>query len=479
MTDLSQRGTLAVPARRIMGRGAIAPKVLTDIYAGVDAAIIMLTGLAAAHVYVWGGLGIEDYLATYFWPILLASAALPLVNRRAGLYRLDRLVRFAPNAGPIVGRVLAVFLALALVGAAVGVANDYSRLWFGTWLAASLVAVLLFRALASRVYGSVPVRDAIRRKVVVYGFGAPLKALLRKFHAGEVDAELAGVFTHGGVGIDGAGKGDANDLVRFGQENEVDTVIIAVPAGATVRLDGLLNQLGLLPVDIRLYASFGGAELPVVATETMDGLPAVGLQRKPISDWGMQVKRVLDLVLASLALVGLAPLLLLTAIAIKLESSGPVLFRQERGGLNNRLFTIYKFRTMRAAGSDGFAQAQRNDARVTAVGRILRRLSIDELPQLLNVLKGEMSIVGPRPHPVPLNERFEVTLPLYARRNRVRPGITGWAQINDCRGPTETDEEMRKRLEHDLHYIDNWSVWLDLSIIVATPFMGLVHKNAV
>lgn len=205
----------------------------------------------------------------------------------------------------------------------------------------------------------------------------------------------------------------------------------------------------------------------------------IDLQQKPLSGWGRFVKAVEDYAIAAVATVLLLPLLAIVALAIKLDSRGPVIFRQHRHGLDNRVITVFKFRTMHVQPEgDTFRQATRNDRRVTRIGRFLRRTSIDELPQLFNVLRGEMSIVGPRPHAVEMNAAYESLLPLYNTRHRVKPGITGWAQINDHRGPTYTVEDMRKRLEHDLHYIENWSLAFDLSIIAATPFIGLTHKNA-
>ena len=191
-------------------------------------------------------------------------------------------------------------------------------------------------------------------------------------------------------------------------------------------------------------------------------------------------KRALDLSAATALLLALMPFLALIALAIKLDSHGPVFFRQWRIGLDQKSFQIWKFRTMRAEeGPDApFRQAQRQDDRVTRVGTVLRRLSIDELPQLMNVIRGEMSLVGPRPHPLPLNRSFEGRLHRYADRHLVLPGITGLAQINGCRGETETLEKMARRLEYDLIYVGRWSFWLDLQILAQTLMGRFLHTNA-
>ena len=190
-----------------------------------------------------------------------------------------------------------------------------------------------------------------------------------------------------------------------------------------------------------------------------------------MTDDHVLIKRILDVAVAGAALIALLPLLCIVALAIKLDSRGPVFFRQRRIGLNNQVFKIFKFRSMTVAqDGDVVEQAQRNDPRVTRVGRIIRSTSIDELPQLINVLLGHMSIVGPRPHAIAHDRQFEQQFDLFARRRRVLPGITGWAQINGYRGETRTEADVRGRLEHDLYYIDNWSIWFDLEIIARTAF---------
>jgi putative colanic acid biosynthesis UDP-glucose lipid carrier transferase len=205
----------------------------------------------------------------------------------------------------------------------------------------------------------------------------------------------------------------------------------------------------------------------------------VALLRQPVRGPGAVAKRTIDLVLAATAIVVLAPLLLFTAVAIKLDSAGPILFRQMRAGYGQSRFQVWKFRTMRHDAESGvFRQARQADDRVTRVGRVLRRWSIDELPQLFNVLRGEMSLVGPRPHPLPLNERFQPLIPLYNVRHRVHPGITGLAQVNGCRGETDTVEKMAQRVAYDLQYIRTWSIWLDLWIILLTASGRFTHRNA-
>ena len=205
----------------------------------------------------------------------------------------------------------------------------------------------------------------------------------------------------------------------------------------------------------------------------------INLVRAPLSNVETLTKRAMDIVLASIALVFLAPVFMIIALLIKLDSRGPVFFFQLRHGFNQKPFPIIKFRTMTVT-EDGTSirQATRNDPRVTRIGRFLRRWNIDELPQVVNVLKGEMSIVGPRPHALIHNHEFQNRIALYARRHNVKPGITGWAQVNGYRGQTDTDDKMRGRVEHDLYYIDNWSIWFDIQIILMTVFSRRAFSNA-
>jgi Undecaprenyl-phosphate glucose phosphotransferase len=211
----------------------------------------------------------------------------------------------------------------------------------------------------------------------------------------------------------------------------------------------------------------------------LGGIPSIQLQRQPLSWVDQLVKRCFDVVVSLTGLVLMSPVLLIAGLAIKLDSAGPILFRQTRHGFNNSVIRVFKLRTMRVVETDAqFKQATSNDPRITTVGRLLRRCNIDELPQLLNVLTGEMSIVGPRPHATEHNKMFEHRIGMFARRHNVKPGITGWAQINGYRGVTDTVDKMERRIAHDIHYIDNWSLLLDLRIVLLTVFSSKAYKNA-
>jgi putative colanic acid biosynthesis UDP-glucose lipid carrier transferase len=212
----------------------------------------------------------------------------------------------------------------------------------------------------------------------------------------------------------------------------------------------------------------------------MGGVPLLGVLQRPFSRWGYLVKAVEDYALATLLLILTAPLMLAIALAVWLDSPGPIIFRQKRYGFNNGTIEVFKFRTMRTDQdeNDRAVQARRDDRRLTRLGHWLRRTSLDELPQLFNVLRGEMSVVGPRPHMVEHNQQYAALIETYLGRHRVKPGITGWAQVNGWRGETDTLEKMERRIGHDLYYIENWSLSFDLRILAWTLLVGLIHPNA-
>jgi Undecaprenyl-phosphate glucose phosphotransferase len=280
--------------------------------------------------------------------------------------------------------------------------------------------------------------------------------------------------------------GGIDELLDFARRHPVDQVIVALPWDAEDRVLACLRRLRPLPVDVRLCPDLIGFHLSHRGVTHLAGIPLLNVFDRPLPGWAYLAKAVEDRVLAALILLLVAPLMLTVAVGVKLTSKGPVLYRQKRYGMNNELIEILKFRTMHAAacddggsgGAEGFRQATRGDPRVTPLGRLLRRTSLDELPQFLNVLRGDMSVVGPRPHAVAHHERFAPLIDSYIARHRVKPGITGWAQVNGLRGETDTVENMERRLEHDLYYIENWSLSLDLRIILRTLLVGFTHPNA-
>jgi Undecaprenyl-phosphate glucose phosphotransferase len=265
-----------------------------------------------------------------------------------------------------------------------------------------------------------------------------------------------------------------------GPYRHVDEVWIAYTLEGRAQLTSALEQLNQCTAAIRIVPDLLSVELSNAVPSEVAGVSMLDLNRTPITGLNRVVKDVEDRLLAALALVLMTPFMVLIAIGIKVSSPGPVFFRQRRHGLRGEGFEILKFRTMHLhREEDGqVTQARRDDERVFGFGRFLRRSSLDELPQLLNVLSGQMSLVGPRPHAEAHNRYYQTIIERYMWRHAVKPGITGWAQVHGLRGETESVEKMEQRLEYDLYYIQNWSIWLDLEILALTLFRGILNPNA-
>ncbi|HMO28189.1 undecaprenyl-phosphate glucose phosphotransferase [Enterovirga sp.] len=323
-------------------------------------------------------------------------------------------------------------------------------------------------------------RITAAQRLLVVGTEAAVATFLRQHQPWRLGYELVGTISvtpvpHGEEPVPTASFLRAIERTRH---LNVDDVYIAVPWSETETIDLCVEAFLNTPTAVHLAPERILNRFDQVSISRVGAMASLELTR-PMSPIAVVAKRILDLVLASAALVLLSPLLALVALAIRLGSPGPAFFFQTRYGFNQRPFRIVKFRTMSTYHDSGdVPQATKNDPRITPIGRLLRATNIDELPQLLNVLKGDMSLVGPRPHAVPHNRAYERRIALYARRHNVRPGITGWAQVNGLRGETDTEDKMRRRVEHDLYYIDNWSMLLDLRILFRTVFSTKAYRNA-
>ena len=278
--------------------------------------------------------------------------------------------------------------------------------------------------------------------------------------------------------------GMVDDLVDYARKTKLDLVIFTLPISAEKRILQMLSKLWVLPIDIRLSAHTSKLRLRPRSYSYIGSVPVLDVFDKPIADWDLVLKWLFDKVVGTLLLLLVSPVLLITALAVKIDSRGPVFFRQKRYGFNNELIEVFKFRSMHVDQCDATAAklVTKGDPRVTRVGRFIRRTSIDELPQLFNVVfKGDLSLVGPRPHALHAkaeNRLYDQVVDGYFARHKVKPGITGWAQVNGWRGETDTEEKIQRRVEHDLYYIENWSVFFDLYILAVTPFALLKSDNA-
>ncbi|AIC26750.1 undecaprenyl-phosphate glucose phosphotransferase protein [Rhizobium etli bv. mimosae str. IE4771] len=330
----------------------------------------------------------------------------------------------------------------------------------------------------------------MERRAVIVGGGEPAKELIRILEQqADNDIRICGIFDDRGekrspIMVAGYPKlGTVAELVEFVRLTRIDMLIIALPLSAEARIFDLLKKLWILPVDIRLAAHANRLRFRPRAYSHVGSVPMLDIFKKPIRDWDSVAKRGFDIFFTVVALALLWPLMLVTAAAIKATSEGPVFFMQKRHGFNNEIINVFKFRSMYTNMADptGKAAVTKGDPRVTRVGRFIRKTSIDELPQLFNVLRGELSLVGPRPHAVLAQARdraFGDVVEGYFARHRVKPGVTGWAQINGWRGEVDNDEKIKFRTAYDLYYIENWSLWFDLKILFLTPIRLLNTENA-
>lgn len=358
------------------------------------------------------------------------------------------------------------------------------------WLAMAFVLLTLVRIAAVRVVAALTAAGLLVRKTVLVGGGKEADDLIAAFQRdGAAQLQILGVFDDrtGERGFDTtatlARLGTFEDLEKFCRDQSVDLLIVTVPTRAEDRLLHILNKLFALQVDIRISALNAKLRLNANAYNYIGKVPMLAVMDRPLTDWDRALKNLEDRVLGALLLILVAPIMAIAAIAIRLDSKGPIFFKQKRYGFNNELVEVFKFRSMYTDLADATASklVTRDDPRVTPVGRFIRRTSIDELPQLFNVLLGTMSLVGPRPHATQAKageDLYQDVVHGYYARHRVKPGVTGWAQVNGWRGETDTHDKILSRVEYDLYYIDNWSVLLDLYIIALTPFSLLSAKNA-
>jgi len=454
----------------------IPDRIVLDILMLVEVGLVVVSAAIAKLLYIAFFLESRQDHQPYVLAGLAGGIVLHYMLRMRGLHERDAYLGWRRRLGEFLMTIGLSFLVLIALAYLLKISADYSRGWLLTWLALVSITMLLSRPASASLLRWLASTGYTARRIAVVASGATGLRLAERLRQA-AGVRIVGVFDE--IGKDGQGKPRASiaDLISIGQRNQIDEVVVALCNAPQPQTARLIDELSVLPVDVWLCpAEF---DMPILGTSRLGALSLLQVKPKPIRDWGYVLKLTLDYVLGAISLILFAPLMLAVALAIKLDSPGPVLFKQRRHGYNHRLIHVYKFRTMRVA-EDGavVVQARKDDDRVTRIGKFLRRTSIDELPQLFNVLKGEMSLVGPRPHAVAHNQLYCARLERYANRHCVKPGMTGWAQIHGFRGPTEDPEQMRKRVQMDLYYIENWSISLDLKIIALTPFVGFVHRNA-
>jgi Undecaprenyl-phosphate glucose phosphotransferase len=449
-----------------------------------DALVIVLSGLV-------GGIGyqlVAGHSITSILPYCAAGLLAGLIHvlrmRGSGFYDFPDSAKPRVELTEILICWFTTALLLAFVAFLLKVGVDYSRGSFITFCFLAPLGLLGVRKLTKVSLGEAISRGAIgRRDTVLLGDFNEISALepqdlLAVFGAVEINRFY---FSREG---DSSARLAAdtrimNSAANFVRRNNCSEILLALPWDDTGRIEFVREQIKTLPVAARLLPDSRVRCLTHFTSSARQRVLAIEIQRAPLSGAQRFVKRTMDIILAASALVFFLPILALTALAIKLDSPGPVIFRQNRNGFNGRQFVIYKFRTMNVQeNGPTILQATRDDPRVTSIGRLLRSASIDELPQLFNVLKGDMSVIGPRPHALAHDSLFENVLRDYAFRHHVKPGITGWAQCNGARGGTPSIEQISERVKLDLWYINNWSLWLDVQILIKTFFEVLRKRNA-
>lgn len=456
--------------------------VIVGIAQAIEIVLLVVTGLYVFGIN--GGDTLLSVLTTLGIVAVTEAVTSALGMHTVPAYRLRNQIWKSAFAWIVAFAVLACLLLLFDRDEAL------SRTFIGVFWASGLLVLVAWRTALHLLVVHASIAGRFRRRTVIVGGGKDAEELIASMAREKDDINLIGLFDDRGdhrspESVASVAKlGRVADLIEFARRTRVDLVVVSMPLFAEQRVLDMLRQLWVLPVDIRLSAHMSKLKFTRKAYSYVGGIPVFDMADRPISDWNRVFKWLFDKVVAITALIMLSPIMIGTAIAIKLESKGPVFFRQKRHGFNNQLVEIWKFRSMRTDMLDANATklVTKDDPRVTKVGRFIRKTSIDELPQLFNVLTGELSIVGPRPHALAAkadNQLYHEAVDGYFARHRVKPGMTGWAQINGWRGETDTVEKIMQRVDHDLYYIENWSLWLDLKIVMLTPISLVTQrKNA-
>jgi Undecaprenyl-phosphate glucose phosphotransferase len=466
----------------------MSPIVLAGAVRMIELALVALIGTAIYVAYV---VPMEGIAWHYFGAIAAVSVLAMLAFQVADIYQVQAFRGHEKQYFRLASAWSVVFLMLIGASFFAKAGEEFSRVWLGSFYALGLIGLLVFRRALFVMVRAWTKEGRLNRRTAIVGGGEAGENLINAIKAErDTDVRIIGVFddraddrspTH----VAGERKlGTVDDLVEFARRTRVDLVIFALPISAEGRILAMLKKLWVLPVDIRLSAHSNKLRFRPRSYSYLGSVPVLDVFDRPITDWDVVMKFLFDRIVGAVALILLSPLMLATAVAIKLDSKGPVFFKQRRHGFNNDEIEVYKFRSLYTDMTDHAVQKSvtKDDPRVTRVGRFIRKTSIDELPQLINVVvKGNLSLVGPRPHAVNQkieNRQFDEAVDGYFARHRVKPGITGWAQINGWRGELSSPEKMKGRVEHDLYYIENWSLLFDLEILVKTPLALLKSENA-
>ena len=465
---------------------AISPVIVAGLVRMGDWLVIAGLGIGVYAGYLGSQLG---WSAPYLLTIASMATAAVGLFQALGLYTPFGLRSIGHQGSRLTAGWIALFGVMLAIGFFTNSGDHVSRLWVGLWFVSGMIGLMVFRGVVVALVNHWTASGSLTRNAALIGGGPQAEELVAALRASpSSDLNLIGFFDDRGgersadscAGLPKLGSVD--DALSFARIAKLDMLIVTLPLSAEKRVLDMVRKLWVLPIDVRLAAHTAKLRFRPRAYSYIGSVPFLAVFDRPLTDWNYAAKALLDRVLGALMLIGLSPVMLTVALAVKLTSRGPILFRQKRFGFNNEPIEVYKFRSMYTDMCDANAVkvVTKGDPRVTPVGRFIRKTSLDELPQLFNVVfRGDLSLVGPRPHAVKGHLEgapFEEVIHGYFARHRVKPGMTGWAQVNGWRGEMDTIKKVERRVEHDLYYIENWSILFDIQILAMTP-LALLAKN--
>lgn len=442
-----------------------------------DSAILFLSLISAMILHS----GMALLTDQFYWTLAVVAACFFYLSaRHLKLYRSFRFDGFFVPMQSVLLTWLVTVIALLLMGFIFKYTAYFSRIVLLTWVVITPIGLIMARLVIKSLLCRYRLFGRNSRHIVILGDSPQSQLLIKEIKDNPwMGIHVVGYFSPTKTGYDLSYLGNLDEGVKAIKAGNFDAVYIALTLTEATELESMVNQLSDASTPVYFLPDWFFLNLSEGAVSHIGEVTTVSVYTEPYDALGAFSKRIADVVISSAILLLISPIMILIAVAIKLTSTGPILYRQKRYGLGGDDITVFKFRSMILHEDNGQCkQAQKNDDRVTPIGRWLRNSSLDELPQFFNVLQGSMSIVGPRPHAIAHNEQYRQFIDGYMLRHLVKPGITGWAQVNGWRGETDTIEKMAKRIEFDLHYLNNWSLAFDLKIIALTIFTGFHHRNA-
>ncbi len=450
-----------------------------------DYIFIVSASALFSFIYHWFFTGDLNHEQAFFSIGIIVAANFTAIMAARRNYRLKNLTLFARQARDTIIIWFGVSGTLIVVAFTLKISDEFSRGAATLFFIGGMIILLSWRYLvATQISLALATGSFARKKIIVIAerdLNASSRSLteLRRYGYHPVKTCEISHEEITAIGINGSLRAKLDDVIQAARCERIEDIYLLIGWNHRRAIDGILSTLAVLPISVHLIPDESAARFLTHPISNIGSTWTTELQRAPMARGELLAKRFFDVTLATTGIIALLPLMAVTALLIKLDSRGPVLFLQKRNGFNGHAFNIFKFRTMHVL-EDGpvVQQATRNDPRVTRLGRWLRKTSIDELPQLFNVILDDMSLVGPRPHATSHNSEYEKLIANYAFRHHVKPGLTGWAQVNGARGETSHIEQMERRVEYDLWYINNWSPWLDLRIVLQTVITALRQSSA-